>query len=99
MNSDFAWDRSSLSEVDPVSSLLHIIDKDIVIESKMEWKKKKNENGKAAEPSGNGKDSRRTWLSKSDYSRGSYSSTIVSCCKRKEGLWKEKTKGVCIRSD
>ena len=26
-------------------------------------------------------------------------STIVSCCKRKEGLWKEKTIGVCIRSD
>ena len=26
-------------------------------------------------------------------------SSIVSCCKRKGGLWKEKTIGVWIRSD
>ena len=66
MNTEFTWDRNSLSQADTITSIPYSIDKDMVRES---ISKKKN--GKAAELSGvvsemvktageDGKDSRRS---------------------------------------
>lgn len=57
VNKEFAWDRNNLSHADTVSSIPHLIDKDMVRKPISKMK-----NGNVAGPSGvrNGKSSRRS---------------------------------------